>query len=76
MIQETSEDLLWGQIVARAWCDEGLMRRLQSDPRNVLAEQGMELPEGMEVQVVEGEEVKVEDTDMVRRVMLPFSPPR
>ena len=54
MIQQLSEDLVWSQIVARAWCDEGFMKRLRSHPRGVLAEHGMEVPEGMEVKVVEG----------------------
>jgi hypothetical protein len=76
MIQEASEELLWGQIVARAWCDDALMRRLRSDPRGVLAEHGMEVPEGLEVQVVEGEEAKVvHDTDTVRHFTLPAGPP-
>ena len=59
MIQQISEDLLWSQIVARAWCDEVLMERLLSNPRDVLSEHGLEVPEGMEVKVVEGTEVKV-----------------
>ena len=75
MIQNVSEELVWGQIVARAWCDEALMRRLRSGPRGVLAEHGLEAPEGREVQVVEGEEVKVEDADTVRRFTFTASPP-
>jgi hypothetical protein len=76
MIELLSEDLLWSQIVARAWCDEGLMKRLLSDPRNVLAEHGLKVPEGTEVKVVEGAEVKVvEHTDTVRHFTLPVSPP-
>ena len=76
MIQQLSEDLVWSQIVARAWCDEGFMKRLRSDPRNVLAEHGLEVPEGMDVKVVEGEEVAVvDDPDMVRYLTLPASPP-
>jgi hypothetical protein len=75
MAQHTSGDLLWSQIVARAWCDGALMERLRSAPRDVLAEHGMEVPEGMGVQVVEGEEVGVEDTDSVRFFTFPFSPP-
>ena len=63
MVQQVSEELLWGQVVARAWCDEAFMKRLRSDPRNVLAEHGMEVPEGMEVKVEEDDEVKVEDAD-------------
>ena len=62
MIQQISEDLLWSQIVARAWCDGGFLKRLLSDPQNVLAENGMEVPEGTEVKVVEGAEVKVGET--------------
>jgi hypothetical protein len=75
MIQQISEDLLWSQIVARAWCDEGLMKRLLSDPRDVLAEHGMGVPEGTEVKVIEGAEVKVEDLDTARHFILPVSPP-
>jgi hypothetical protein len=75
MIQQISEDLLWGQIVARAWCDGDLMKRLLSRPRDVLSEHGLEVPEGMEIKVEEGEEVKVEDTQTVRHFVLPVSPP-
>jgi hypothetical protein len=76
MIQQISEDLLWGQIVARAWSDEGIMKRLLSDPRDVLSEHGLEVPDGTEVKVEEGTEVKVlEDADTVRRFILPISPP-
>ena len=76
MSQQLSEDLVWSQIVARAWCDEGFMKRLRSDPRNVLAEHGMEVPEGMEVEVVEGAEVAVvDDQNAVRYFTLPASPP-
>jgi hypothetical protein len=76
MIQQLSEELSWSQIVARAWCDDGLMKRLLSDPRSVLAEHGLEVPEGTEVQVVEGTEVKVVNhTDTVRHFILTVDPP-
>jgi hypothetical protein len=76
MIQQISEDLLWNQIVAKAWCDEALMKRLLSNPRSVVAEHGMQVPESVEVKITEGDEVKVmDDTDAVRRFILPFSPP-
>jgi hypothetical protein len=75
MIRQISDDLLWSQVVARAWCDEGFMRRLLSDPRDVLSEHGLEVPEGTEVKVVEGTEVKVEDAEAVRHFVLPVSPP-
>jgi hypothetical protein len=75
MIQQISEDLLWSQIVARAWCDEGFMKRLRSNPRDVLSEHGLEVPEGMDVRVEEGTEVKVREGSMVRHFILPATPP-
>ena len=75
MIAPVSEELVWSQVVARAWCDEGFMKRLLSDPRAVLAEHDLEAPPGMEVEVVLGTEVKVDDTGTVRRFFLPASPP-
>jgi hypothetical protein len=75
MIQHISADLLWSQIVARAWCDEGLMKRLLSNPRHVLSEHGLEMPEGMEVKVEEGAEVTMEEDGMVCHLVLPISPP-
>jgi hypothetical protein len=75
MIAQLSEELVWSQTVARAWCDEGFMKRLLSDPRSVLAEHDLEVPPGKEVEVVLGPEVKVDDTDTVRRFILPASPP-
>jgi hypothetical protein len=74
MIAQISEELLWSQIVARAWCDDGFMERLRSDPRAVLAEYDLDVPPGAEVEVVLGTEVKVDDTDTVRRFILPASP--
>ena len=51
------------------------MQRLLSDPRAVLAEHDLEVAPGAEVEVVLGTEVKVDDTDAVRRFVLPASPP-
>jgi hypothetical protein len=75
MIAQISEELVWSQLVAQAWCDEDFMRRLLSDPRAMLAEHDLEVPPGTEVEVVLGTEVKVDDTDTVRRFILPASPP-
>ncbi len=43
----------WGQVVARAWADAAYKQRLQTDPKSVLAEQGMAVPAGVAVQVHE-----------------------
>jgi hypothetical protein len=75
MIQRVSDDLLWCQIVARAWCDEGLMKRLRADPRALLAEHDLEVPAGIAVQVEEGPEVKVEVSGTAYHFILPDSPP-
>jgi hypothetical protein len=75
MIAQNSDELVWSRIVARAWCDEGFMKRLLSGPRAVLAEHDLEVPPGTEVEVVLGPEVKVDDTGAVRRFILPASPP-
>jgi hypothetical protein len=75
MIAQISEELVWSQIVARAWCDEDFMQRLLSDPKAILAEHDLEVPPGTEVEVMLGTEVKVDDTDGVRRFVLPASPP-
>jgi hypothetical protein len=74
MIAQISQELVWSQIVARAWCDEEFMKRLRSDPCPVLAEYDLEVPPGKEVQVVMGTAVKIEDTDTVRRFVLPERP--
>jgi hypothetical protein len=67
---------VWGQVVARAWCDEEFMERLLSDPRAVLAEHDLDVPSDKEVEVVLGTEVKMDDTDTVRRFILPAKPPQ
>src|SRR5262245_57936500 len=74
MIAQLSEELVWSRIVGAAWCDEECMQLLLSDPRTVLAEHDLEGPPGTEVEVVLGTEVMVDDTDMVRRFVLPASP--
>jgi hypothetical protein len=43
----------WGQLVARAWGDAAFKARLLADPGPALAEQGIQLPPGVEVRVHE-----------------------
>jgi hypothetical protein len=74
MLAQLSEELVWSQIVARAWCDEDFMARLRAEPRAVLAEYDLEVPPGTEVEVVIGPKVEVDDTGMVRRFILPAHP--
>jgi hypothetical protein len=74
MIAQISEEMVWSQLVAEAWCDEDLMTRLLSDPRAVLAEHDLEAPFGTEVEVLLGNEVRVEETETVRRFILTAKP--
>lgn len=76
MSQRISEDLLWSQIVARAWSDGGFMSQLRSNPRAVFTEYGLEVPQGTQVAVVGGPEaMMVDESDSVRHFILPVSPP-
>lgn len=67
MIQEISQDRLWGQIVAKAWSDDEFKKRLMSDSETVFAEYGIQLPAGTDVMVLQ-------DTPTVRHFVLPVSP--
>ena len=40
-------------LFAACWKDEALKARLMADPKAVLAEYGMDVPDGMDVKVVE-----------------------
>lgn len=57
----------WGQVVARAWTDDGFKQRLLADPRDVLAEQGLAVPAGVAVEVHEA-------TPAVLHLVLPPPP--
>ena len=43
----------YGELVRRPWSDEEFKKRLLVDPRAVLSENGIEVPEGVDVRVVE-----------------------
>lgn len=44
----------WAHVIAKAWLDEEFKNRLFNDPRTVLKEHDIELPEGVRVNFVEG----------------------
>jgi len=46
----------WARLVAKAWSDDSLRQRLISDPRSVMEENGLPVPPGKEVRVVENSE--------------------
>ncbi|WP_051261087.1 NHLP leader peptide family RiPP precursor [Desulfovibrio inopinatus] len=49
----------WETIVAKAWEDEDYKRQLLSDPVSVFTQEGVEIPDGASVNVVEGKENEV-----------------
>ncbi len=60
----TAEENPLGQVVAKALQDEAFKARLIADPAATLAGEGVTLPEGTSVKVVE-------DTETVRHLVLP-----
>jgi hypothetical protein len=47
------EKKILDNLFAACWKDEGLKARIMSDPKAVLKEHGLEVPDGMDVKVVE-----------------------
>jgi hypothetical protein len=58
--------------VARAWDDEPFRQRLLAEPEAVLREEGLDVPEGVEVRVVEDEAPG--DADAAAYLRLPPKP--
>lgn len=55
------------KVVAKTWSDPAFKARVTADPKSVLAEHGVSVPEGLEVKVVE-------NTDKVFHLILPSKP--
>ena len=54
-------------LFAACWKDEALKARLMADPKAVLAEYGMDVPDGMDVKVVE-------NSDNTVHITMPIAP--
>ncbi len=65
MAQEYAKQ--YGQVVAKAWADDAFKARLLADPATVLQEEGIAVPEGVELRAVE-------NTDKVLYLALPPKP--
>ena len=55
------------ELFAACWKDDALKARFMADPKTVLAERGIKMPEGMDVTVVE-------NTDSTVHITLPKTP--
>src|SRR5829696_1640769 len=58
----------YGKIVAKAWSDPAFKQRLMENPAEVLKEEGVDVPAGIEVRVIETPESR-------RFFILPEEPP-
>jgi hypothetical protein len=67
MMNPEQPKVQWRQLIARTWRDEAFGLRLLADPTAVLHEQGLEVPAGVQVRVVE-------DTHQVIHLTLPHRP--
>ncbi|MEC9158401.1 MAG: NHLP leader peptide family RiPP precursor [Planctomycetota bacterium] len=63
----TEERNQLADLFAACWKDEALKQRFMADPKAVLAEHGMPIPEGMVVNVVE-------NTDTTVHITMPAQP--
>ena len=63
----TEERNKLAKLFAACWKDDALKQRFMSDPGAVLAEYGMDVPDGMDVNVVE-------NTDTTVHITMPAPP--
>ena len=63
----TDETNKMNTLIAACWKDDALKQRFLSDPHAVLAEHGMEVPEGVNVNMIE-------NTDTTVHLTLPAAP--
>jgi hypothetical protein len=67
MAKQLDFDDAWQQLVVRAWSDPALKAKLLADPSGVLKANGLTVPKGITVKVLE-------NTDKVLNLVLPVKP--
>jgi len=63
VLESERSSVITGMVVARSWRDPGYRNRLLSNPREVLVEEGLEIPDGMAIRVFA-------DTPAIRHIHL------
>jgi hypothetical protein len=63
VLESERSSVITGMVVARAWRDPGYRNRLLSSPKEVLIEEGLQIPDGMAIRVFA-------DTPAVRHIHL------
>lgn len=53
------KDKEWAKIIARAWSDDEFKKKLFADPKAVLKECGVDVPEHLTIKLVENKENEV-----------------
>jgi len=67
MPQGADWELKWDLLLADAWADPALKKRLLENPAAVLKERGIAVPEGVQIKVIE-------DTEKVEHLVIPTAP--
>lgn len=67
MMHETDAAKKMGKVIAKAWSDEKFRAKLRANPAGVLAEEGISVPAGTNVKLVE-------DTEHTAHIVLPQPP--
>ena len=67
MPEDQDQAMRWARVAAKAWGDEDYKKRLPEDPAAVLAEGGVEVPEGVKL-------VMRENTADILYMTLPLPP--
>jgi hypothetical protein len=66
--REPRQKRRWGQLVARSWDDDAFRQRLLTEPEAVLREEGIDVPEGIAVRVVENDAGEAEGEEAYLRL--------
>jgi hypothetical protein len=57
--ERKEQERKYAKLIARVWSDESFKEKLVSDPRTVLAAEGLPVPDGVEVTIVEQTEQRL-----------------
>ena len=49
----------WAKVIAKAWADQDFKQKLLADPKAVLKECGIEFPENVKLNLLEGKEDEI-----------------
>jgi len=66
--EQTTEQQKMGLVIAKAWADEVFKAALLANPAATLTAEGITVPEGMTLEIVE-------NTDTLLHIILPPRPP-